>query len=253
MRDRLLLLIFAAAAIAAAAVLPTPTAGQARGTAQMPDLQGIWQVSDTSLAYNVEPHTATYGVPAGQGAIADTPNKMIPYLPAAAARRQDNLKNRAALDPINQCFKPGVPRITYLHFPFQIIQTPTQVTFVYEYIHNTRNIYLNRKEHLDGLDFWNGDSIGRYEGNTLVVDVADFNDQTWLDASGNHHSEALKVQERYTRTDPNTITYEVTLTDPKVYSRPWKMSMLLYRHREPNFRILEYECHAYAEDAERAK
>ncbi len=182
----------------------------------MPDLQGIWQVSDTSLAYNVEPHTATYGVPAGQGAIADTPNKMIPYLPAAAARRQDNFKNRAALDPINQCFKPGVPRITYLHFPFQIIQTPTQV-------------------------------------NTLVVDAADFNDQTWLDASGNHHSEALKVQERYTRTDPNTITYEVTLTDPKVYSRPWKMSMLLYRHREPNFRILEYECHAYAEDAERAK
>jgi len=240
-------------AAAFGSILPAPASGQARGTAQVPDLQGIWQVSDTSLAYNVEPHTATYGMPAGQGAIADTPDKMIPYLPAAAAKRQDNFKNRATLDPMNKCFKPGVPRITYLQFPFQIIQTPTQVTFVYEYIHNTRNIYLNRKEHLDGLDFWNGDSIGRYEGNTLVVDVADFNDQTWLDASGNHHSEALKVQERFTRTDSNTITYEVTLTDPKVYSRAWKMSMLLYRHREPNFRILEYECHAYAEDAERAK
>jgi len=258
-------IVFTLVVVALGAVLimpPIRAAGQARGgnvQAQAytppktgfghPDLQGIWQVLDTSVAYNIEPHTATFGVPAGRGVIVDPPDGMLPYLPAAVAKRQENLRNRAALDPLNKCYKPGVPRITYLHFPFQILQTPQFVTFVHEYIHNTRTVYLNRKTHLEGLDFWNGDSIGRWEGNTLVVDVADFNDQTWLDASGNYHSEALHLEERYTRSDPDTITYEVTITDPKVFSRPWKMSVLLYRHKERNFRILEYECHAYAEDA----
>jgi hypothetical protein len=214
-----------------------------------PDLQGIWQISNTSLAYNVEPHTASWKTPAGTGAIVDPPNGMIPYLPAAAAKRQENFRNRATLDPVEKCYKPGVPRLMYMHFPFQILQTADFVMIVSEYIHNTRTIYLNRKQHLDGVDFWNGDSIGRWEGNTLVTDVAHFNGQTWLDASGNHHSEALKVEERFTRTDPDTLTYEVTITDPKTFSRPWKMNMLFYRRKERNFKILEYECHAYAEEA----
>lgn len=218
-----------------------------------PDLQSIWQSSNTSLAYSVEPHTPSYRFPGGIGAIMDPANGLIPYLPAALAKRDQNFKNRAALDPIEKCYKPGVPRLTFMNLPFQILQAPTFVTFVYEYIHNTRTVYLNRKQHLEGLDFWNGDSIGRWEGNTLVVDVAGFNDQTWLDAAGNHHSDALHLEERYTRTDPDTITYEVTVTDPKTFSRPWKLSALLYRHKEKNFRVLEYECHAYAEDAAKAQ
>jgi hypothetical protein len=213
-----------------------------------PDLQGIWQVLGGSTAANLEPHTATWEVPAGLGVIIDPPDGMIPYQPAAAAKRAENFKNRDTADPLARCFKPGVPRLTYLPFPFQIVQTPDAVTIFYEYVHNFRTIHLNRKTHVDGLDFWNGDSIGRWEGNTLVVDVANFNGQTWLDGAGNHHSEALHVIERYTRTDPGTMTYEATIEDPKVFTRPWKISLPLYLHKEPNFRLLEYECHAYAED-----
>jgi hypothetical protein len=213
-----------------------------------PDLQGIWQVLNTTAAWNVEPHTATWEVPAGLGVIVDPAGGMIPYQPWAAARRAENFKTRATADPLAKCFKPGVPRLTYLPFPFQIVQSPQAVTIFYEYVHNFRTIHLNRQTHVDGLDFWNGDSIGRWDGNTLVVDVANFNGQTWLDRAGNFHSAALRVVERYTRIDPATMTYEATLEDPKVFTRPWKMSMSLHLRREPNIRLLEYECHAYAED-----
>ena len=214
-----------------------------------PDLQGIWQVLNNSAASDLEPHTATWGVPAGLGVIVDPPGGMIPYQPWAMAKRKENFQNRQTADPLAKCFKPGVPRLTYLPFPLQIVQSPQQVTIFYEYVHNYRNINLSRKTHLDGLDFWNGDSIGRWEGNTLVVDVTNFNDQTWFDSAGNFHSEALHVVERYTRTDANTLMYEATIEDPKVFTRPWKMSLSLHLRREPNFRLLEYECHAYAEDA----
>jgi hypothetical protein len=213
-----------------------------------PDLQGIWQVLSTATAFDLEPHTATWEVPAGLGVIVDPPDGLIPYQPWAVARRAENFKNRATADPLAKCYKPGVPRLTYLPFPFQIIQSPQAVTIFYEYIHNFRTIHLNRKTHVDGLDFWNGDSIGRWEGDTLVVDVANFNGQAWLDKAGNFHSEALHVVERYTRTDAGTMTYDVTIEDPKVFARSWRMSMPLYLHKEPNFRLLEYECHAYAED-----
>jgi hypothetical protein len=213
-----------------------------------PDLQGIWQVLSASAAGNLEPHAASWGIPAGLGVIVDPPDGMIPYQPSAIARRAENFRNRGTADPLTKCYKPGVPRLTYLPFPLQIVQSPQFVMIFYEYVHNYRTIHLNRKTHLEGLDFWNGDSIGRWDGNTLVVDVANFNDQTWFDSAGNYHSEALHVVERYTRTDANTITYEATIEDPKVFTRPWKMSMPLHLHREPNFRLLEYECHAYAED-----
>jgi hypothetical protein len=142
-----------------------------------------------------------------------------------------------------------VPRLTYLPFPMQIVQSPQQVTIFYEYVHNYRNIHLNRKTHLDGIDFWNGDSIGQWEGDALVVDVANFNDQTWFDRAGNFHSDALHVVERYTPVDANGMLYEATIEDPKVFTRPWKIRLPLHRHTEPNFRLLEYECQAYAEDA----
>jgi hypothetical protein len=242
--------VLSVALVAAAQIAAGQSARGGRpAQATPPDLQGIWQVLNNAAQWDVEPHTASWGVPAGLGVIVDPPGGTIPYLPAALATRRDNFQNRAAGDPLAKCFKPGVPRITYLPFPFQIVQSAQQVSIFYEYVHNYRTIHLNRKTHLEGIDFWNGDSIGHWEGNTLVVDVANFNDQTWFDGAGNFHSDALHVVERYTRSDANTIAYEATIEDPKVFSRSWTIRVPLHLHREPNFRILEYECHAYAEDA----
>jgi hypothetical protein len=235
-----------------AALQAKPAPAPARGPRTPyghPDLQGFWQVLNTSAAFDLEPHTASWGVPAGLGVISDPSNGMIPYQPAALAKRRENFTTRDTADPLTKCFKPGIPRLTYLPFPFQIVQSPQFVMIFYEYVHNYRTIHLNRSTHVDGLDFWNGDSIGRWEGETLVVDVANFNDQTWFDRSGNYHSEALHVVERYRRIDANTMSYQATIEDPKVFSRPWTISIPLVRHTEPNFRLLEYECHAYAEDA----
>ena len=156
--------------------------------------------------------------------------------------------NRAELDPLNQCYLPGVPRATYMPFPFEIVQRPNYVAILYEYVHGARIIHTNGTRHPDGMLFWMGDSRGHWEGDTLVVDVTNLDEQTWFDKSGNFHSEELHVVERYTPIDTNLIQYEATIEDPQVFTRPWKMSMLLYRHREENFQLLEYECYAYAEE-----
>jgi hypothetical protein len=239
-------------------VVPVPSAGQAKDAPKVnpykaprahdgkADLQGIWQVMSTGTAFNVEPHTPSLGMQGGLGVIVDPPDGKIPYRPEARAKQQENFKNRAALDPMNKCYMPGVPRVMYLPFPLQILQTPDKVVILSEYMHTTRNIFLTGK-HLDGLELWMGDSRGRWEGDTLVVDVTQFNADTWLDQSGNHHSEQLHVVERFTRIGPDTLQYEATLTDPKTYTRPWTMRFLLYRHQEPNVRLLEYECNAYME------
>ena len=215
-----------------------------------PDLSGIWQVLDNSLDGNIEPHAASYGVHGGQGAIVDPPDGKIPYLPAALAKRQENYKNRAK-DPVAYCFKPGVPRITYIPFPFQITQTPKMIQITYEFVHNYRSVYINDSEHLPGIDFFNGDSRAKWDVDTLVVDVTDLNDDpehpTWFDGTGNYHSDALHVVERWTRTGPDTMVYRATMQDPKVFSRPWTIEVLLYRHQEKNFRIMEYECQMFKE------
>jgi hypothetical protein len=213
-----------------------------------PDIQGIWQVQNTAN-FDLEPHTASLGMPAGAGVIVDPPDGKIPYLPAALAQRKQNFENRAIADPVAKCYMPGVPRLTYLPFPLQVFQTPKFVIVASEYIHNYRTIHLDGRPHLDGVDFYNGDSRGHWEGDTLVVDVAGFNDQTWFDRAGNYHSDALHVVERYTRTGPDTLLYEATIEDPKVFARPWKISMALARRTEKNLRLLEYECYAYLEDA----
>ena len=215
-----------------------------------PDFSGIWQVLDNSTNGNVEPHAASYGVRAGQGAIVDTPDGKIPYLPAALAKRQENFKKRNQ-DPVAYCWKPGVPRITYIPFPFQITQTPKWIQITYEFVHSHRNVYLNDSEHLPGIDFYLGDSRAKWDGDTLVVDVKNINDDptrpTWFDSTGNYHSDQLHVVERWTFNGPDHIVYRATMEDPKVFSRPWTIEVLLYRHKEPNFRILEYECQIFKE------
>ena len=211
-----------------------------------PDLSGVWQVLNTA-AWDLQDHQAALGVPAGQGVVEGND---IPYQPWALAKKQENFKNRRTADPEAKCFLPGVPRITYMPYPLQIVQTPTHVAILYEYVHASRNIFMN-SEHLSGVIEWfMGDSRGRWDGDTLIVDVKHFTDQTWLDRAGNFHSEALHLVERYTLVSPDHIEYEVTVDDPKVFTRPWKMRMPLYRRKEPNVRVLEYECYAYIQEEE---
>lgn len=229
-------------------VVQTPAAGQAPATSipraadGKPDLSGIWQTMN-SAAWNVEDHSASLGVPAGQGVVE---GGTIPYLPAALAKRNENFRNRATADPETKCYLLGVPRLTYAGFPFHIIQQPAQLTVLYEWAHATRVIYTNGTAHPPGhIEWWLGDSRGRWEGDTLVVDLIHFGGETWLDRAGNHHSDALHVVERYTPLDADHVNYEVTVEDPKVFTRPWTMRMILYRHREQNVQLLDYECYGF--------
>lgn len=207
-----------------------------------PNLSGIWQVMNTA-AWDIQDHSAQKGIPGGQGVVE---GNEIPYQPAAAAKKKENLANRATADLENKCFLPGVPRLMYMPFPFQIFQTPTYMAFVFEYVHAVRHVFTNGTPHPRGpIEWWLGDSRGRWEGDTLVVDVVHFTDQTWFDRSGNFHSADLHLVERYTMMTPDHINYEVTVEDPKVFTRPWKMRMILYRRKEPNVQLLEYECYAF--------
>jgi hypothetical protein len=214
------------------------------------DLSGIWEARNTAYG-SVEAHPASGGIRAGVSVIVDPPDGKIPYKPEALKKRDENFKNRGKLDPVNKCYTPGVPRIMYMPFPFQIFQTPKQVQILSEFAHTTRNVYVDSKKgHIaEGeVEFWIGDSRAKWEGDTLVIDSANFHPDTWLDMSGNHHSYKLRVLERLTRTAPNVLTYEARITDPDTYTRPWTIRMPLYLHEEPNAQLFEYECNSYLED-----
>ena len=220
----------------------TPTNTIPRTPDGKPDVSGIWQVMNTA-AWDIQDHTAQKGVPAGVGVVV---GNEIPYKPEALAKKRENYANRATADPESKCYLPGVPRIMYMPYPFQIFQKADQITMLFEYVHATRVLYTNGTQHPPGhIDWWMGDSRGRWDGDTLVVDVAHFNDQTWFDRAGNFHSEQLHVIERFTPLDRDHITYEVTVEDPKVFTAPWRMRIVLYRHREPNAQLLEYECYSF--------
>ena len=243
------------AAVALTTALLIPVGGSAQelqaasGVPRMPDgrpdLRGIWQAVNTAV-WNIQDHPAELGIPAGQGIVE---GNEIPYLPSALARRRENYENRLSEDPEAQCYMVGVPRITYMPYPFQIVQTPEQVTILYEYVHTFRNIHIDSPHPPGPIQWWMGDSRAHWEDDTLAVDVVHFTDQTWFDRSGNYHSDALHVVERYTRTGADHMRYEATIEDPKVFSRPWRISMPLYRRQERDAQILEYECYALAEAA----
>ena len=234
--------------VAALQIIPPLSVAQEyavpRNAFGQPDLSGVWQAVNTAV-WNIQDHAATYGVPAGQGVVV---GNEIPYRPAALEQRRLNYENRHTQDPEASCHMVGVPRITYMPYPFQILQTPDQVVVTYEYVHSIRNIYMTGEHPPGPIQWWMGDSRGHWDGDTLVVDVVHFTDQTWLDRSGNFHSEGLHVVERYTRTGPDHMLYEVTIEAPEVFTEPWRMSMPLYRRQEDDVRILEYECYAYLED-----
>ena len=201
-----------------------------------PDLQGIWMVRNRA-AHDLENRDAKDGVPGA-----------IPYQPWAAAKRAENFAKRQTADPLSKCYMPGVPRIMYMDYPFQIFQTSAQVTMLFEWSTAFRLIYTNGSAAPKGIDFWMGDSRGHWDADTLVVDVTNHNDKTWFDMAGNFHSDALHLLERYTLVNPNMIRYEITVDDPKVFTKAWTMAMPLYRQTDLP-RLLEYQCNAEAEEA----
>ena len=206
-----------------------------------PDFRGVWETRSTAYA-NIEGHPAQKGIAASKSIIVDPADGKIPYQAWALAKRDENFKNRLSADPNSKCSQAGVPRVTYLPSPLQIVQSLGNFAIVYQDVHAYRIIYLDERPFYERIDWWMGDSRGLWEGDSLVVDVRDLNSETWFDQAGNHHSEDMRVIERYTLTDPNTLLYEATMTDSKVFTRPWKISVTLERHKEPGFRIIEDEC-----------
>jgi hypothetical protein len=208
-----------------------------------PNLEGIWQASSTAAA-DLEDHAARFNMLAGRSVVV---GGGIPYQAWAAAKKAENFQNRQKADPVSQCYMPGVPRIMYLDFPFQIFQTPQVVAMAFEWSLDYRLIYTDGSPHPQDVDFWMGDSRGRWDGDTLVVDVANNNDKTWLDMAGDFHSDALHVVERYRMTDPDTIQYEATIDDSKVFTKPWTIRLPLHRRTDRD-RLFEYACQAEAEE-----
>ena len=194
-------------------------------------------------APSVRPLGAVGGVPAGAGVVE---GNEIPYQEWALAKKKENAENWLERDPEVKCFMPGVPRATYMPYPFQIVQGTNKILMAYEFAGTTRTIHLDEVSDSPSPS-WMGWSRGRWEGDTLVVDVTDFNEETWFDRAGNFHSDALRVVERYTPVGPHHLMYEATIEDPKVFTRPWKMRMPLYRRVEPDTQILEYKCVEFVE------
>ena len=237
----------AIAAAVAVSVMPASIEGQQatgsipRTSDGRPDFSGFWQVIGTA-AWNLEPHAAQPGVPAGLGVVD---GDRIPYKEPALARRNQNYVDRATLDPNAKCYLPGVPRVMFMPFPFQIVQTPSLIVFLFEYVHAIRNVFMNSVHPKGPIEWWMGDSRGRWDGDTLIVDVIHFNGDTWLDGAGNFHSEQMHLVERYTPMGSEHIGYQGTIEDPEVFTRPWTISAVLYRIEQSNFRLLEYECYAF--------
>ncbi|HEV3140749.1 MAG TPA: hypothetical protein VGY57_09550 [Vicinamibacterales bacterium] len=231
-----------------------------------PDLNGIWQALNEAH-FDVEMHMARpamqlragpYGpVPAAPvlalGAVGAVPPGMgvtdgpIPYKPEALAKKKDNQDHWVERDPEIKCYLPGVPRATYMPYPFQILQSQSAVFIAYEYAGAVRNVYMKDPGPAP-IDSWMGQSVAHWDGETLVVDANGFNEDSWIDRSGNFHSDALHVVERYTRTAPDVLSYEATLEDPKVFTRPWKISMPLYRRLDKSAQLMDFKCVEFVEE-----
>jgi hypothetical protein len=241
------------------ALTAAPSSGQehpyrAQRTAdRLPDLNGVWQAMNTAN-WDIQDHDqrqgpllqlgAAFSVPAGEGVVV---GNELPYQAWALAKKKENAAHWLKLDPEVKCYLPGLPRATYMPYPFQLVQTPTHLVFAYAFANASRIVYMNTKVEPQ-IDTWMGYSSGRWEGETLVIESTGFNDQTWFDRSGNFHSDALKVTERYTAISHDALAYEVTIEDPKVFTRPWQMRMPLYRRLEQGSRVWNYNCIEFAED-----
>ena len=267
--------IAAAAVGAVIAVSVSRTAGQGSRPARIgdrPNFSGIWQANNEAH-WDLEAHEARSGavtqpgvfpyeyarVPAAPvlalGAAGGVPGSIgvvqgdgqIPYTPEALAIKNENVEHWIDRDPELKCYLPGIPRAMYMPYPFEITQSTNKIHMAYEFAVAARTIHLDEVEG-PPTDLWMGHSVGRWEGDTLVVDVTDFNDKTWFDRAGNHHGYGLKVVERFTLTTPDVIRYDVTIEDPETFTGPWQISMPLYRRMEPNIQLIEYRCTEFVEE-----
>ena len=264
--------LVAVAAGAMLALIAVPVVGQApasvpRLATGRPDLNGVWQTLNEAnfdiqmhaarpaMALRAGPHGqvpvasvlalgAVGAVPPGVGVVE---GDALPYLPDALKTKRENQANWLTRDPEIKCYLPGVPRAIYMPYPFQIVHSESSLLIAYEYAGAVRDVFMKDPGPAP-VDSWMGQSVGRWDGDTLVVDVTGFNDQTWFDRSGNFHSDALHVVERYTRTSRDVIAYEATIEDPKVFTRSWKMSMALYRRQESNAQLMDFKCVEFVEE-----
>ncbi len=232
-----------------------------------PDLNGVWQVLNTAN-YDIEAHAARAAMALRPGPFGPVPAKAvvalgavgavpaglgvvdggeIPYQPWALEKKKENQANWLARDPEIRCYLPGVPRATYMPFPFQIFHSEQAIFFAYEYAGAVRNIYLADPGE-PPTDTWMGQSFGTWDGNTLVVTATGFNDRTWFDRSGNFHSDKLKVTERYTPINAHTMNYQATIEDAEVFTRPWTMSMTLYKRVGADARLQQFKCIEFVEE-----
>jgi hypothetical protein len=269
---RRLVMVLAVSAFALALALTSQSAtGQAQRPARTadgkPNLNGIWQALNTAnydlLSHQARPAMAMRPGPINPipaagvvalGAVGAVPGGVgvvvgddIPYKPEAAAKRKENQANWLTADPEIKCYLPGVPRANYMPFPFQILQNEKAIFFAYEFAGAVRNIYLTDPGPAP-VDAWMGQSVGHWEGDTLVVDVTGFNDQSWFDRSGNFHSDKLHVVERYTPLGPDTLSYEARIEDPDVFTKPWTIRMPLYRHVNADARLNQFKCVEFVEE-----
>ena len=244
-------------AVSLLAALPAAAQNQAykapRAADGHPDLNGIWQAF-TTANWDLQDHSQQPGTmwetgsvgaePPGQGVVE---GGEIPYQPAALAKKKANFEKRRTDDPEAKCYMPGVPRANYMPYPFQMVQSPQGILFVYEFASANRFVNMGKPQEA-GSDTWMGTNNGHWDGETLVVDVTGLNGLAWLDRAGDFTSDQLHVVERYTRVDPYHINYEATIEDPKTFTRPWKISMPLYRRVEKNAQLLDFKCVEFSEE-----
>jgi len=256
-----MLVIFAASPIFAQTA-PAYRAPRLAGTTR-PNINGLWQAVNEGnwdiLAHEAQPGPPEFGAlfaePAGVGIVI---GNQIPYKAEALEQKKKNFEERFVrkvrdgvrdepLDPEAKCYLPGVPRATYMPLPFQIIQGDKKIVIAYEYASASRIIPLEKVGEAP-TDSYMGWSQGRWDGDTLVVDVTGFNDKTWFDRAGDFHSEALHVVERYTPASSQMMNYEATMEDAKVFTRAWKIAFPLYKRVEANAQFLEFKCVPFADD-----
>ena len=276
-RGSTIAIVIASAAVGAVISMSvTRTTGQAPRQARTvdgkPNFSGVWQANNEAH-WDLQAHAAragavtqpgvypfeyarvaaapvvalgaAAGVPASLGVVQE--DGEIPYTLDALAIRKANAENWIDRDPELKCYLPGIPRAMYMPYPFEITQSTNKIHMAYAFANTARTIHLDEVDP-PPAETWMGHSVGRWEGDTLAVDVSYFNDKTWFDRAGNFHSDALRLTERFSPLTPDVIQYEATIEDPKVFTRPWRIAMPLYRRMEPNMQLLEYRCTEFAEE-----
>jgi hypothetical protein len=209
-----------------------------------PDMQGFWAGRFNAAIFEVQNHpVAKRGVGPGKGAIVDPPDGLIPYQPAAAEKAKDLFEHHIYLEPEAHCFPSGVPHQAYTQFGFQILQSPGYLTMVWEFAHTYRIIPTDGRPHIPAnIKLFMGDSVGHWEGDTLVIDTTNQNGRTWFDMAANFTTPSMHVVERITPVDTNTINYEATVEDPTIYTKPWKIAGTFGRNLEPGYEQMESAC-----------